>query len=113
VTTKQQEVAFTADAANQVWQSHGSAAQHRMSQQRKDVLELFGKHPCGLRPRDIADLLGKNQGAVRGLLWKMLDDGQVYTREGRYVLQTVNAVNGVDDSGLFDTNDREVPSPTV
>jgi hypothetical protein len=106
---EEQEIAITADVANQVWQSHGSAAQHRMSQQRKDVLELLGKHPGGLRPRDIADLLAKNQGAVRGLLWKMLDDGQVYTREGRYVLQTVNGVNGVNDSSLFDTTDRNVP----
>jgi hypothetical protein len=110
---EEQEIAITADVANQAWQSHGSVTQHRSSQQRKEVLDLLARHPGGLRPRDSADLLGKSQGSVRCLLWKMTDDGQVGTREGRYALQTVNTVDGVDGSGLFDTKDRDVPQPTA
>jgi hypothetical protein len=34
---------------------------------------------------ELADLLGKNSGAIRGLLWKVTDDGQVRTENGRYV----------------------------
>src|SRR5262245_45392608 len=94
----EQEVALTIDLTNQVWRNHGSAAQHRISKERHELLQLLTRHAAlGLRPREIADLLGKGQGAVRGLLFKMVDHSQVTIAEGRYfpgpAVATVNAIN--------------------
>jgi len=76
---------ITAYVGNKIWLNHGSATDRRVSRERQNILTLLNRHPDGLRPRELADLLGKNSGAIRGLLWKMTDDGQVRTEGGKYI----------------------------
>lgn len=89
---EEREVAITADVHNRIFETHGSANDRRVSNERRDVLALLTRHPAGLRPRDVADLLGRPPGPVRALLWKMADTGDVITDSGRY--RRAESVNG-------------------
>src|SRR5262245_24336914 len=82
---EERELALTTDFDKNIWQSHGAADCHHVRRERHDVLELLGRHPQGLRPRELGDLLAKSGGAMRALLWKMAEDGQITTDTGRYI----------------------------
>jgi len=90
---EEREIAIAADVAAGIFRELGPAAARRISRERDEILALLERHPNGLRPRDIADLLGKSQNATRALLWKMTDDGQVTTDMGRYERKFVDGVD--------------------
>src|SRR5205085_6363651 len=83
---EEQDVALTIDIQNQVWQSHGSAALRRLGEERKKVLLALRTHtPPGLKPRALADMLGKSPNNARVTLWQMNQDGLVQSDDqGRY-----------------------------
>lgn len=57
------------------WQWLGEAWKARISSERREILELLRNGP--LRPKEIADGLGKKQGTVRYLLSSMVSDCQI------------------------------------
>jgi len=79
-----QEIAMKFE--NGVWSSLGEAKNIAVSGERKAVMDLItGEGP--LYPREIADLLRKNYGTTRYLLFAMKKDGQLGNNEkGQYTL---------------------------
>lgn len=69
---------------NGEWQVLGNAKQVFVSEERKAILDLLYLKPQGLKPKEIADLLDKKQGAVRKLLVHMTSNMQVINNNGNY-----------------------------
>lgn len=85
--------------SNGEWEVLGSAQQVFVSAERKQITDLLSFHPQGLKPKEIADLLGKQQGATRKLLSSMLNDRQVKVAHGVYSLSTHTSNGGVSGKG--------------
>lgn len=80
--------------SNGEWEVLGVAQQVFVSAERKQITDLLAFHPGGLKPREIADHLGKQQGAIRKLLMAMLADQQVKVLHGAYFLPTHTGNSG-------------------
>jgi hypothetical protein len=72
------------DSGSARWTLAGEAAEYLMSQERRAILDVLvrGKQP--LTPTELAHALGKKVGAVKYLLFRMAQDGQVRNERGRY-----------------------------
>lgn len=69
------------------WQMLGNAKEVYMSDERKAVADLLASHPAGLKPKDVADLLGKSAVATRKLMLTMAFDSQLVSdNKGNYTL---------------------------
>ena len=72
------------DAPTCTWSSVGTVADAQLSSERREVLDYLGE--CGAaRPREIAAAIGKNGGAIRYLLHRMVHDGEVRAEGGKYL----------------------------
>lgn len=69
-------LSFTHEA---LWVALGPAADVRMSQERREVLEVLRSWDAAMKPTQIAKELGKNPVTVRRLLQMMKSEGQVHT----------------------------------
>jgi hypothetical protein len=85
--------------SNGEWEVLGAAQQVFISAERKQITDLLFFHPQGLKPKDIADNLGKKQNATRKLLLSMLNDQQVKVAHGLYSLHTYMGNGGVSGVG--------------
>lgn len=65
------------------WQWLGTEKQVRMSEDRKEILDLLKITP-DLTPNAIAQNIGKNRNTIRRLLMQMVSDGQVSLFDGVY-----------------------------
>ncbi|MFM2300447.1 MAG: hypothetical protein RLZZ84_183, partial [Pseudomonadota bacterium] len=74
--------------ANGEWEVLGVAQQVFISAERKQITDLLAFHPDGLKPREIADHLGKRQNATRKLLMSMVNDQQLKVTHGLYSTPT-------------------------
>lgn len=83
--------------ANGEWEVLGVAQQVFISAERKQITDLLAFHPGGLKPREIADHLGKGQSATRKLLMSMVNDQQVKVSHGLYSTHTLG--NGSSSGG--------------
>lgn len=82
--------------ANGEWQVLGNAKEVYMSDERKAVADLLASHPAGLKPKDVADLLGKSAVATRKLMLTMAFDSQlVSNNKGNYTLPANSSNGGV------------------
>lgn len=84
---------------NGEWQILGNAVQVFVSEERKAILDLLYMHPNGLKPKDIADLLGKKPGSLRKLLPTMAMNGQLVSNKGNYTHTNPIGNNGNCSSG--------------
>lgn len=80
------------------WCLLGDAAIYRRSQERQAIIALLADSPEPMRPKAIAEALGKKDGAVRFLLHKMTKDGEIDGLGGSYHLpltpaNSANATN--------------------
>lgn len=75
--------------ANGEWEVLGVAQQVFISSERKQITDLLAFHPGGLKPREIADHLGKRQNATRKLLMSMVNDQQLKVAHGVYSTPTL------------------------
>jgi DNA-binding MarR family transcriptional regulator len=63
---------------NGIWVSRGNADLYNQTQQRMEVLDfLYAREGKAPTPKEIAEALGKNGGAIRRLLQKIREDGLV------------------------------------
>ena len=62
------------------------------SDARQQILDLLRQAP--MEPKEIADRLGKNRGAIRYLLMRLSESGKIVRRmDGRYITNTPNSTN--------------------
>lgn len=84
--TEDNSLALSFDKAMGTWSIKGDAEAYQRSKERTEIIELLqGNEP--MRPKAIADTLGKRYDAVRYLLSQMAREGQVQTLErGLYTI---------------------------
>ncbi|QWE02305.1 AAA family ATPase [Polynucleobacter sp. JS-JIR-II-b4] len=78
---------------NGEWKILGEATQIFISAERKEITDALRLHPAGLKPKEIADFLGKKQPTVRKLLSSMVVAGQIQNSGGTYTLISGNSSN--------------------
>ena len=69
------ELALRWDADIASWSLMGDAEEFRMSEERRGIVNLLRRVGEPLGPKDIAQVLGRNYGAVRVMLSEMVKDG--------------------------------------
>ena len=74
------------------WQVLGDDAMQMLNGERREVLELLGEDG-GLSPAQIAAELGKSRPAVRQLLKRMREDGQVHKQGTKYIQGPTHTVS--------------------
>ncbi|MGE0244548.1 MAG: AAA family ATPase [Pyrinomonadaceae bacterium] len=83
------------------WKCVGEAAEFKMSEERRAILDVIRKNGGKAKPKEIAEALGKPPATVRKNLWDMKNAGQVYCDASGYYYEsdtfgdTGNAGNGV------------------
>jgi hypothetical protein len=70
---------------NGEWLLLGQATQVFISSERKEIADTLKLHPKGLKPKEIAEILGKKQPTIRRLLVSMVIDHQVINNKGTYI----------------------------
>ncbi|MBU3540228.1 AAA family ATPase [Polynucleobacter sp. UB-Tiil-W10] len=85
---------------NGEWKILGEATQVFISAERKEITDVLRLHPAGLKPKEIAEIIGKKQPTVRRLLSSMAVDRQVQSSAGTYTLISSNSSNNenIDNS---------------
>lgn len=79
------EKALRFDPTRGQWLVLGDAVEVARSDERKAVVDLLEKAKEPMTPRDIAQALGKKEGAIRMLLGRMTSNGEVVReKRGRY-----------------------------
>ncbi len=70
--------------ANGEWRLLGTAKAVFISEERQAISDLLKLHPMGLKPKEIAELIGKKQATVRRLRASMTADQQLINNKGVY-----------------------------
>lgn len=89
------------DAETLQWRCVGEAAEFKMSEERRAIIDVIRKNGGKATPKEIADALGKSPGTVRKNLWDMKNAGQVACDASGYYFEcdtfgnAGNAGNGV------------------
>ena len=79
------EWALRWDAQSARWSIVGGAEEYRRSEARKQVLDTLKLAGKPLTPREVAELTGGKRNAVKGLMRKMAQDGEITAcGEGKY-----------------------------
>lgn len=65
------------------WEWIGEAEDYRLSAERRQIMDVVAEMP-GCKPADISGALNKTVGGVRYLLFKMVREGQVRSRNSAY-----------------------------
>jgi hypothetical protein len=82
-----QDLALGWDAATCVWTIQGDAATYRMHKERREIIELLEREDEPTGPKYVADALDRDHAAVRQMMKRMADDGQLQTAGyGKYVV---------------------------
>jgi hypothetical protein len=97
------ELALKFDPTLGSWAVLGDAEEYRMSSERAAIANAIRDAKSPLSPKEIAVATGKKDGAIRFLLFKMAQDGQVVAvGGGRYILpttaNTANAANAANSA---------------
>ncbi len=80
-------LAIKGDKRTLLWSLTGEAQEAFRSAQRQAIVDLLKKHPAGMRPKEIALALSKNETTTRRLLQKLLDESspRIVNRDGVYI----------------------------
>src|SRR5215211_7200115 len=80
------ELALRWDADIASWSLMGGAEEYRQSEERRGIVNLLRRAGEPLGPKDIAQVLGRNYGAVRVMLSEMVKDGLLASpSRGKYI----------------------------
>lgn len=103
---EEKELALKFDPAIGSWAVLGDAEEYRMSSERAAIAATIRDAARALTPKEIATATGKKDGAIRFLLFKMAQDGQVEAiGGGRYILPTTaNTANSANDANSANAN---------
>jgi hypothetical protein len=66
-----------------LWELLGDAAEYAKSQERLNIINLL-REQGPKTPTEIAKILGKKSNTIKGLLFKMANDGEVKSVSGTY-----------------------------
>jgi len=88
-----------AEAAN--WRGDGE------SDARQQILDLLRQSP--MDPKEIAERLGKNRGAIRYLLMRLCESGKIVRRmDGRYITNTPNTHNTANSTNSTNSHTKNM-----
>jgi hypothetical protein len=80
----EQQLALRWEAETGQWHNLGPAEQHTSGREQARVLELLRRAGEPIKPKEVALLLDRGEGATRTLLVRMADKGLVTSRNGTY-----------------------------
>jgi hypothetical protein len=80
------DVAIQWDAALAQWSILGDAAEYRLSQERKAILDLIRDGGAALGPKEVADALEMPWASVRRIMAAMANAGELTSERGQYRL---------------------------
>ena len=88
------ELALRFDTATGRWALLGEADEYRRSPQRQEIVDALRRHPQGLMPADVSEVLTKTtqreKDAIRQLLRRMAKAGDIECFNGRYRVHTTD-----------------------
>jgi hypothetical protein len=88
----EREIALRWDAQYALWSILGDAEEYRLSNERKEIIELLERAGEPLSPMEAADRLEKPRATVKGMLWRMAEAGQI-ERSGAGKYTSANRAN--------------------
>jgi hypothetical protein len=103
---EEKELALERDPHVGGWCLLGNAEEYRISRERQEIIEALRQAEEPLRPKDIADFLGKKEANIRFLLTRLLQEGVIkkvgygkytistHTTNSVYTVNTANSANG-------------------
>lgn len=83
------------DSETGTWGLQGTTAEIQESGARQEIYDLLSESE-GMRPKQVAEALGKNHNTTKQLLWKMAQEEVLVSLSGLYRI-TVNSVNRKPD----------------
>jgi hypothetical protein len=98
------ELALRWDADIASWSLMGDAEEFRMSEERRGIVNLLRRAGEPLGPKDIAQVLGRNYGAVRVMLSEMVKDGLLASPSRGKYMPTNNTNNANITNNTSNTN---------
>lgn len=79
------EMALSWDAEAGRWTYIGTAEEHAMGKERKEILDVLAREDREMRPAEVADELGKDPKTVARTMQRMRDDGYLISHNyGKY-----------------------------
>jgi hypothetical protein len=84
---EEQDLALQWDADIAAWAIIGNAEEYRLSEARKEIIDVLRGAGKPQTPKDVADLLGKAHGTVKKLMWEMSKDGELTSSDGKYAIR--------------------------
>ncbi|WP_028323124.1 AAA family ATPase [Desulfatirhabdium butyrativorans] len=81
------ELAIRLDGQYLTWQFLGNPADVQVSTERQEIIRILKEEGGPLRPKSIADMLGKRGDSTRHLLRKLLDAGVITYTDHGYLLK--------------------------
>jgi len=81
-----QNLALKIDNDLFIWELLGDAVEYKISQERKEVLDVFKNYDDALTSVEVAEKLDKGRGAVRSLILKLAAEGfLIKIKHGQYI----------------------------
>jgi len=110
------EIALSWNADLTCWRMLGDAAEYRLSDERRSMIEFLKEQSEALTPKAVSNLLGREYSAIKKLLWTMRRDGQleVDDKGGYSVLgNSGNRGNGAANADGFGNHNGNSTSPPL
>jgi hypothetical protein len=92
---EERELALRWDPDLTGWVLVGDAEEHRLSEERAEILRVLEETGQDMTPTEVADALGKSANTIKLRLWRMSKDGQLVSQGGRYTSASSNPGNRV------------------
>lgn len=106
---EEHEAALEFDPSLGLWCLLGSAEEYRVSRERQQIVEVLRQAGEPLRPKDIADSLGKKEANIRFLLTKLVQEGTVRrVGYGQYTIPTHTTNSAITTNGANTANGSRV-----
>ena len=91
---EEKELALHFDTVSMSWQIVGTAEEFRLSQERREIIEVLKNSEYPLAPKEIAKIVNKNYSTVAKLLHAMNKDGEIrQSSYGKYIYTNNNYSN--------------------
>lgn len=74
---EEREMALSWDRDTGMWSELGEADEYRRSQERQEIIRVLTESKSPMSPKEVADLLGKNNSTTRVLMMKMSNKGEI------------------------------------